>query len=123
MWTALPGPSWPVEVAAAVQACAASGRGAVVVVPDARDLDRVSAALHDVPHAALSAELGPAERYRRWLSVLRGTVRVAVGTRATAFAPVRTSAWSSSGTTATTCTPSPARRTRTCAMSWSCART
>jgi primosomal protein N' (replication factor Y) len=29
------------------------------------------------------------ERYRRWLSVLRGEVRVAVGTRATAFAPVR----------------------------------
>ena len=28
-------------------------------------------------------------RYRRWLSVLRGGVQVAVGTRATAFAPVR----------------------------------
>jgi primosomal protein N' (replication factor Y) len=37
----------------------------------------------------LRADLGPAERYRRWLRVLRGEVRVAVGTRAAAFAPVR----------------------------------
>ena len=91
VWSALPGPSWPAEVAAAVQACAASGRGAVVVVPDTRDLDRVTGALAEagVPAASLSADLGPAERYRRWLSVLRGGVPVAVGTRATAFAPVR----------------------------------
>ena len=74
-----------------MQACASSGRGAVVVVPDARDLARVTAALAaaDVPAAALSADLGPTQRYRRWLSVLRGGVQVAVGTRATAFAPVR----------------------------------
>jgi primosomal protein N' (replication factor Y) len=91
VWTALPGPTWPQEVALAVQACAASGRGAVVVVPDGRDLDRVGGALAQagVPTASLSADLGPAERYRRWLSVLRGSVPVAVGTRATAFAPVR----------------------------------
>ena len=90
VWSALPGPTWPDEIARAVRACAASGRGAVVVVPDGRDLDRVTAALADqgVPAASLSADLGPAERYRRWLSVLRGGVRVAVGTRATAFAPV-----------------------------------
>jgi primosomal protein N' (replication factor Y) len=91
VWTALPGPTWPVEVAAAVQACAAGGRGAVVVVPDARDLERVAGALAEagVPAASLSADLGPAERYRRWLQVLRGGVAVAAGTRATAFAPVR----------------------------------
>ena len=90
VWSALPGPSWPHEVARAVQACAASGRGAVVVVPDGRDLDRVAGALAEVgvPCASLSADLGPAERYRRYLSVLRGTVKVAVGTRAAAFAPV-----------------------------------
>jgi len=40
-------------------------------------------------HACLSAGLGPAERYRRWLSVARGTVRVVAGTRAAMFAPVR----------------------------------
>ncbi|MEX2288855.1 MAG: primosomal protein N' [Mycobacteriales bacterium] len=91
VWTALPGPTWPDEIALAVRACATSGRGALVVVPDARDLERVTGALATagVPAASLSADLGPAERYRRWLSVLRGAVSVAVGTRATAFAPVR----------------------------------
>ena len=42
-------------------------------------------------HVALSADLGPAERYRRWLAVRRGRVRVVIGTRAAAFAPVRRS--------------------------------
>ena len=37
---------------------------------------------------ALTAELGPAERYRRWLAVRRGRARVVVGTRSAAFAPV-----------------------------------
>jgi primosomal protein N' (replication factor Y) len=91
VWSALPGPHWPEEIARAVQACVSSGRGAVVVVPDARDLARVAAALAEagVFAASLSADLGPAERYRRWLSVRRGAVPVAVGTRAAAFAPVR----------------------------------
>ena len=92
IWTALPGPRWPDEVAAAVQATLARGRGAVVVVPDARDLVRVDAALLAAlgpgRHVALSAQLGPAERYRRWLAVRRGAVRAVVGTRAAAFAPV-----------------------------------
>jgi primosomal protein N' (replication factor Y) len=89
VWSALPGPTWPAEVATAVRTTAAAGRGALVVVPDARDAARVAAALGDLPHVELRAELGPAERYRRWLRVLRGEVRVVVGTRAAAFAPVR----------------------------------
>jgi primosomal protein N' (replication factor Y) len=36
---------------------------------------------------ALAAELGPAERYRRWLAVRRGAVHVVAGTRAVAYAP------------------------------------
>ncbi|MCW2898141.1 MAG: Primosomal protein [Streptosporangiaceae bacterium] len=40
-------------------------------------------------HLALTAELGPAERYRRWLAVRRGAVQAVVGTRAAMFAPVR----------------------------------
>ncbi len=36
----------------------------------------------------LTAELGPAERYRRFLAVRRGQVRFVIGTRAAAFAPV-----------------------------------
>ena len=65
----------------------------VIVVPDARDLDRVDAALTGVAqgqriHVCLSADLGPAERYRRWLAVRRGLVQVVAGTRAAMFAPV-----------------------------------
>jgi primosomal protein N' (replication factor Y) len=92
VWTALPGPQWPAEVAAAVQATVSNGRGAVVVVPDGRDLARVDAALAAAlgpgRHVALSADLGPVERYRRWLAVRRGGVRAVAGTRAAVFAPV-----------------------------------
>jgi primosomal protein N' (replication factor Y) (superfamily II helicase) len=96
-WSALPGPEWPAEIAIAAAAAAAAGRGVVIVVPDARDLARVDAALTvaSLPglggqpgHVCLTADLGPAERYRRWLAVLRGAVRVVAGTRAAMFAPV-----------------------------------
>jgi primosomal protein N' (replication factor Y) len=69
-----------------------SGRGVVLVVPDHRDLVRVDAALSsrlgEGRHVALSADLGPAERYRRFLAVSRGTVRCVVGTRSAVWAPV-----------------------------------
>ena len=96
-WSALPGPDWPAEIAIAAAVTAAAGRGVVIVVPDARDLARVDAALTAVGpdgpggragHVCLTADLGPAERYRRWLAVLRGAVRVVAGTRAAMFAPV-----------------------------------
>ncbi|MGH8867135.1 MAG: primosome assembly protein PriA, partial [Actinomycetes bacterium] len=91
-WTALPGPSWPDAVSVAMQATLASGRGALVVVADGRDVARVDAALTDRlgpgRHVALTAEAGPAARYRRWLAVRRGQVRAVVGTRAAMFAPV-----------------------------------
>ncbi|HEX5289342.1 MAG TPA: primosome assembly protein PriA, partial [Streptosporangiaceae bacterium] len=89
-WSALPGPEWPAEIAVAAATTAAAGRGVVIVVPDARDLDRVDAALTEtgLDHVCLTADLGPAERYRRWLAVRRGMVRVVAGTRAAMFAPV-----------------------------------
>ncbi|MFB9324176.1 primosomal protein N' [Cryptosporangium minutisporangium] len=89
---ALPGEDWPRRIAEAVAATLASGRGAVAVVPDARDLDRFAAALADVlgpgRHTTLAASLGPEERYRRWLAVRRGEVQAVAGTRAAGFAPV-----------------------------------
>jgi primosomal protein N' (replication factor Y) len=92
VWSALPGPGWPDELARAVVAALASGRGAVVVLPDGRAVARVDAALDALlgpgRHVALTAELGAEERYRRWLSVNRGTVKAVVGTRAAMFAPV-----------------------------------
>ena len=92
VWTALPGQEWPEEIARAAGTAAATGRGALIVVPDARDLGLVDAALARVlgpgRHACLAAGLGPAERYRRWLAVARGEIRVVAGTRAAMFAPV-----------------------------------
>ena len=92
VWTALPGPTWPDEIAVAARMAQAAGRGVLVVVPDHRDVQRVAAAIEDRcgqgQHVVLTAELGPAERYRRWLAVRRGQVRIVVGTRAAMFAPV-----------------------------------
>ncbi|MET3806898.1 primosomal protein N' (replication factor Y) [Nakamurella sp. UYEF19] len=93
VWQALPGEDWPARLAEAAALAARSGRGALLVVPDARDLARIEAALSAVLTPAefvtLAADLGPAERYRRYLKLSRGQVRVAAGTRAAAFAPVR----------------------------------
>ena len=92
VWSALPGPHWPEEIARAVASAAAAGRGALAVVPDARDLSlldtALTAQLGPGRHVTLSADLGPAERYRRWLAVRRGGQRVVAGTRAAMFAPV-----------------------------------
>ncbi|HEY0186263.1 MAG TPA: primosomal protein N' [Cellulomonas sp.] len=102
-WCALPGPPgarWPDAVAQAVAACLLGGRGAVLVLPDARDVDRACTALADagVPewteggprgsYVRLTADDGPSRRYRAFLAALRGDARVVVGTRAAAFAPV-----------------------------------
>jgi primosomal protein N' (replication factor Y) len=94
VWSALPGESWPDRIAAAIADTVAGGRGAIAVVADARDLDRLDAALNRAlggpdRHVVLSASAGPSERYRRFLRVSRGEVLVAVGNRAAAFAPVR----------------------------------
>ncbi len=103
VWTALPGPAgdrWPDAVAQAVAACLLGGRGALVVAPDRRDVDRVVEALGAVGVPAwtpgvdggvvrLTAEDGPAPRYRAFLAALHGRARVVVGTRASAFAPVQ----------------------------------
>jgi primosomal protein N' (replication factor Y) (superfamily II helicase) len=92
VWAALPGPHWPEEIARAAGTTAAAGRGVLIVLPDATDLGLVDAALAAQlgpgRHVTLAAGLGAAERYRRWLAVRRGGVRVVAGTRATMFAPV-----------------------------------
>ena len=93
VWQALPGEDWPARLADAAAATVAAGRGALLVVPDHRDVARLhaacAAAVGTDEVVALTAELGPGERYRRWLAVLRGQARVVVGTRSAMFAPVR----------------------------------
>ncbi|MCZ7438357.1 primosomal protein N' [Micromonospora sp. WMMC241] len=92
VWSALPGEDWADRYADAVAATVAGGRGAVVVVADGRDLDRLDAALNAVlgpdRHACLAAAAGPARRYRAFLAARRGEVPVVIGTRAAMFAPV-----------------------------------
>ena len=84
---------WPALLAEAARAAVEGGRGAVLVVPDHRDVVRVEAALLDVlgpgRHTRLTADQGPQARYTAYLKALRGHTPVVVGTRAAAFAPVR----------------------------------
>jgi primosomal protein N' (replication factor Y) (superfamily II helicase) len=93
VWNALPGPGWPHALAQAAAATYAAGGGVLLCVPDHKDVARMDAALREVlgdsRHVVLTADLGPAERYRSFLAVSRGAVKVVVGTRAAAFAPVR----------------------------------
>jgi primosomal protein N' (replication factor Y) (superfamily II helicase) len=90
-WTALPGRAWPEEIARAAVTAASAGRGALIVVPDVRDLARLDEALAKFTpgYVTLTAELGPAERYARWLAARRGAVSIVAGTRAAMFAPVK----------------------------------
>ncbi|MCC9204651.1 primosomal protein N' [Arthrobacter sp. zg-Y769] len=84
---------WPAEIAEAVRSTLISGRGAVVVVPDNKDLARLQSVLTARIGAdafvRLTAEDGPTPRYRSFLQLLHGDVRVAVGTRSAAYAPVQ----------------------------------
>jgi primosomal protein N' (replication factor Y) (superfamily II helicase) len=97
MWQATPSaaPSgdWPLGLASAARAVAEGGRGAVIIVPDQADLDRLSEActrvLGTTGFAVLVAEAGPAARYRAFLSALRGEVQVVIGNRAATYAPVQ----------------------------------
>ncbi len=87
-----PSGDWAWGLALAARATADSGRGAVLVVPDQHDLDRLERACRTVlgptRFVILTAEAGPAARYRAFLRALRGDVRVVIGNRASAFAPL-----------------------------------
>ena len=92
VWSAVPGADWPLLLAHAAAVTAGSGRGVILSVPDGKDVARLDAALSGLlgsgAHVVLTADQGPAERYRAFLAVSRGSVKVVIGTRAAAFAPV-----------------------------------
>lgn len=96
-WTVLPGTAtagnWAEGFAEAAAATLAGGRGALLLVPDARHLAQLSAVVTERfgrgSFAVLAADAGPAARYRNFLSTVRGGVRLVLGTRAAVFAPVR----------------------------------
>lgn len=92
VWQALPGEQWCERLAEAAAATVGAGRAVLAIMPDQRDVDAMHAAtvrlVDESRVVALSAGLGPSQRYRRWLSVLRGSARVVIGTRSAVFAPV-----------------------------------
>src|SRR3984893_11996578 len=92
VWQALPGELWADRFAEAAAQTVRAGRAALAIVPDQRDLDALWQAatplVEEDSVVALSAGLGPAARYRRWLAALRGRARLVIGTRSTVFAPL-----------------------------------
>jgi primosomal protein N' (replication factor Y) (superfamily II helicase) len=92
VWQALPGEQWADRFAEAAAQTVRAGRSALAIVPDQRDLDALwlaaTARIDEDSVVALSAGLGPAARYRRWLAALRGQARVVIGTRSAVFAPL-----------------------------------
>ncbi|NLA55424.1 MAG: primosomal protein N', partial [Corynebacterium humireducens] len=91
-WQVAPGDSWAEALAALAVKVVLDGGGALVVVPDQRDVVTLEAALRELVGAkqitVLTAAQGPQARYRRFLSVLAGQGRLVIGTRSAAFAPV-----------------------------------
>ena len=83
---------WADGLAAAAAATVASGRSAVLVVPEATACDELAAALarrvDPTGVARQTADLGPAARYRGFLRAVRGQARVVLGTRAAAYTPL-----------------------------------
>jgi primosomal protein N' (replication factor Y) len=92
VWQTLPGELWADRFAEVAAQTISTGRAVLAIVPDQRDLDTLWRAAttwideHGV--VALSAGLGPAARYRRWLAALRGHARLVIGTRSAVFAPL-----------------------------------
>jgi len=85
----LPGDEVGVCVAA-VEACVATGRRAIVIVPTAEPLPATARAILDRFGARACAFVGgePRTRYRSWLQIREGRFDVVVGTRPAVFAPV-----------------------------------
>lgn len=84
---------WAAGFAEAAATAVAAGRGALLLAPDARDLARLEDACRTrfgtSGYVVITAESGPAARYRAFLAAARGQARVVIGTRAAVFAPVR----------------------------------
>ena len=92
VWQALPGEPWADRFAEAAAQTVRTGRAVLAIVPDQRDLDALweaaTARIDERSVVALSAGLGPAARYRRWLAALRGSARLVIGTRSAVFVPL-----------------------------------
>ncbi|OKL54297.1 hypothetical protein BSZ39_04850 [Bowdeniella nasicola] len=78
------------EAVELAMATLASARRAIIIVPAARDIDSLVAALSQagIPAIGYGSAQSPPERYRSFLLALLGQVDVVVGTRSAAWAPL-----------------------------------
>ena len=97
VWTVPPGRDWARSLAALADSVRRRGLQVLLVVPDQRDVDRLTNACREAVGGGaagrdlvsdLSAGVGPSARYRRWLRAVRGHARIVVGTRSAVFAPL-----------------------------------
>jgi primosomal protein N' (replication factor Y) (superfamily II helicase) len=75
---------------AAVNACLAGGRRAIVIVPEASPLPATAVAVREAfgEHAGMFVGGDARVRYRTWLDVAEGAFDVVIGTRPAVFAPL-----------------------------------
>ena len=97
VWTVPPGRDWAHSLATLADSVRRRGLQVLMIVPDQRDVDRLTAACRLVVGGGtagrdlvsdLSAGVGPSARYRRWLRATRGHARIVVGTRSAVFTPL-----------------------------------
>lgn len=91
-WQIAPGDNWAEALASLAVKTALEGKGALIVVPDQRDVDTLRAAVLQMVSArqvtCLTATMGRRARYSAYLAILAGQARIVIGTRSAAFAPV-----------------------------------
>ncbi|MCL1923190.1 MAG: hypothetical protein FWG15_04950 [Propionibacteriaceae bacterium] len=95
-WTLTPTQSvegnWAIGFASLASDTLASGRSALILVPDAKDcvtmVEALSPWVDSSAVETLSAAQGPQRRYSSFLRALGGQARVVVGTRAAAYVPM-----------------------------------
>jgi primosomal protein N' (replication factor Y) (superfamily II helicase) len=95
-WTVAPTTApigdWARGFAEAAALTLAGGRSAILLAPDASQLQRMvevcTQRFGAGSFAVLAADAGPSARYRNFLGVIRGQTRLVLGTRAAVFAPV-----------------------------------
>lgn len=97
IWTVPPGRDWARSLATLADSVRRRGLQVLLIVPDQRDVDRLTSACREVVGGGaagrdlvtdLSAGVGPSARYRRWLRAVRGHARIVVGTRSAVFTPL-----------------------------------
>ena len=97
VWTVPPGRDWARALAALADSVRRRGLQVLLIVPDQRDVDRLTAECRQIVGGGatgrdlvvdLSAGIGPSARYRRWLRAVRGHARIVVGTRSAVLAPL-----------------------------------